>query len=374
VTQPALPAVGSGTADALIQLARFGLEVALAQTRRGKRSSLAPPPASPSSGSRRSARHAAALPASRLCRGWFPLPGPRRWRKRRATRTPRRAERREVAPDADGVFGPVEVEYTLDPALTERVLDILRDVELAHVIVMDPADGRILSYASTERASFPRRRALPDRVADEAGDGFRGAESGARRVPSGRVGFIGSPYYLTQNLLDPPSRESQRRAFVDALDHLEQPVLCAARSARTRQPRRDRPDGAARSARGPPRRASAGEVDPVRDRLELGKLGSGLAGSRISPLTAARLAATLVDGRSCDAVLDRARARRERHGASGSRRLTAPRPVLPVTVASELRSMMVQTTERGTGAPRVPRRATADCSSIRFQWRARRAA
>ena len=90
-----------------------------------------------------------------------------------------------------------------------------------------------------------------------------------------------------------------------------------------------------------------GEVDPVEDRLALGKLGSGLAGSRISPLAAARMAAALVDGQ---VVTPRWIARvRDANGVDLQVPASpAPRSVLSAAVTNELRSMMVQTTVRGT--------------------------
>ena len=108
--------------------------------------------------------------------------------------------------------------------------------------------------------------------------------------------FIGSPYYLAKNLLDPPSR-GRTVTFVDALAMSNNQCFAQTRGARTRQRRRDRPDAELRPARvAGARVTSRARSTPVHDRLELGKLGSGLAGSRISPLAAARMAAALVDG------------------------------------------------------------------------------
>ena len=46
----------------------------------------------------------------------------------------------------------------------------------------------------------------------------------------------------------------------------------------------------------PRRRTQPGTADPGVDRYDLGRLGSGLAGSRITPLHAAQLAASLAHG------------------------------------------------------------------------------
>ncbi len=338
VTQPALPAVGSGAADALFQLAVFDSK--LRWPRRAKKQvEPAPPPPPPQV----PAEVLATLPPSaRLA-----ADGSAAWPAALAEAPRDRVvERREVLPGADGVFGPVEVEYTLDPALTERVVAILRDVELAHVIVMDPADGRILSYASTEPREFPATRVYPTASLMKLVTASAALLSQAPAVSQRPCRFIGSPYYLTQNLLDPPSR-GHTASFVDALATSNN--QCFAQLAVHELGSLAVIDQMQRLGllEAPAPGHQPGEVDPVHDRLELGKLGSGLAGSRISPLAAARLAATLVDGRVVtpywiESVRDANGT--ELRVPSGM----APRPVLPLNVVNELRSMMVQTTERGT--------------------------
>lgn len=338
VAPPALPAVASGAADTLIQLARFDSKLRWPKRARKQVEAAPPPPPPPQV----PAEVLVTLPPSaRLAADGSPA-----WPAALAEAPRDRViERREVAPGADGVFGPVEVEYTLDPSLTERVVAILRDVELAHVIVMDPADGRILSYVSTEPREFPATRAYPTASLMKvvtASAVLSQAPAASQRP----CRFIGSPYYLTQNLLDPPSR-GHTASFVDALATSNN--QCFAQLAVHELGSLAMIDQMERLGllEAPAPGHQPGEVDPVRDRLELGKLGSGLAGSRISPLAAARLAATLVDGRVVTPYWI-ARAR----DANGTEllvpALTAPRPVLAASVASELRSMMVQTTERGT--------------------------
>ncbi len=307
-SQPALPAVASGAADTLLQLARYQSKP---RRREPAREQLEPAPPPPP---QLPAELLATLPPSaRLAADGSPA-----WPAALAEAPRDRVvERSEVVPGTQGVFGPVEVEYTLDAALTERVVGILRDVELAHVIVMDPADGRILSYASTEPRAFPADARLPDGVTDEGGDGVRGAESGARCIAAAvslhRLAVLPDPE-PARPALARSHGELRRRAR-----HLEQPVLRAARGTRAGQPRRDRPDGAARHARGTGGRAPAGRggSGPRSPRTRQARLGP----RRFADL-AARGGAPRGDARGRarrDAVLDRTRPRRERHGASRSR-------------------------------------------------------
>ncbi len=92
---------------------------------------------------------------------------------------------------------------------------------------------------------------------------------------------------------------------------------------------------------------SAGAADLGEDLYDIGKLGCGLAGSQITPLHAAQLAATLTRGELVaphwvEAVYD-----------PDGRELplpatAAPRQVITPELAAELRSMLTDTTLRGT--------------------------
>jgi peptidoglycan glycosyltransferase len=158
--------------------------------------------------------------------------------------------------------------------------------------------------------------------------------------------FIGSPYYLAQNLLDPPSR-GRTASFVDALAMSNNQCFAqlAVHEIGSLGVIDQMESFGLLEPPGPGHQP--GEVDPVHDRLQLGKLGSGLAGSRISPLAAARMAAALVDGQ---VVTPRWIARvRDANGVDLQVPASpAPRSVLSAAVTNELRSMMVQTTVRGT--------------------------
>jgi cell division protein FtsI/penicillin-binding protein 2 len=90
----------------------------------------------------------------------------------------------------------------------------------------------------------------------------------------------------------------------------------------------------------------AGSVDPGEDRYDLGRLGSGLAGSRITPLHAAQLAASLAQGELVtpqwiERVLD-ARGRELPLPAANRSR------VMSLELTRRLREMLTETTRSGT--------------------------
>lgn len=334
--EAALPDVAAGAADSLIQLARFDSKPF---GRKREKPPAAPIPLAPLV----PAEVLAMLPPSARTSA----DGSPAWPAVLAEAPRDRiVERSEVAPGTDGVRSPVEIEYTLDPALTERVVGMLRDVDLAHVIVMDPGSGRILTYASTQPREFPATRPYPTASLMKVVT----ASAVLSRAPAAALRpcqFVGSPYYLTQQLLDPPKRRSHTASFVDALATSNN--QCFAQLAVHDLGSLAVIDqmSALGLLESPGAGHQAGEVDPIRDRLELGKLGSGLAGSRISPLAAARMVATLVDGQ----VVTPQWIARVRDANGTELRVPPalpPRPALTGAVTSELRSMMIQTTLRGT--------------------------
>ena len=87
------------------------------------------------------------------------------------------------------------------------MFDVLEDarVGLGNVIVMDPNQGRVLAYASTDAVRFPPTRSYPAaslvKVITAAAALDRAPA--AARLP---CRFNGSPYRLTASRLDPPAR------------------------------------------------------------------------------------------------------------------------------------------------------------------------
>ncbi len=253
----------------------------------------------------------------------------------------------EVVASPDG-GGPLRVEYSLDASLTRRVFQVLEQgkVALGHVIVLDPATGRVLAYASTDTLQFPATRTYPaaSLVKVITAAAALGTDPAAARLP---CRFTGSPYRLTPSRLDPPRggnvvslqqalATSNNQCFAQLAVHsvgVTTLLRTIARFGWTHEP-------AAAHAAGV-------VVDPAEDRFGVGKLGCGLSGCNITPLHAAQLAGALafgevVEPRWIDRIVD----------ASG-RELTlpavaAPRQVLSPELAGELRRMLIDTTTRGT--------------------------
>ncbi len=242
---------------------------------------------------------------------------------------------------------PLRVEYTLDPELTRDVHDVLatRHVPLAHVIVMDPADGRVLAYASTDVGRFPPNELYPAasliKVVTAAA-----ALHHAREKAEAPCHFLGSPYALPPARIDPPRQgqvvtleralaTSNNQCFAQLAVHAlgsNAMIDAIRRFGLTRAPAPGHP---------------AGRIEPGDDRYDLGKLGCGLAGCFITPLHAAQLAGSLARGQVVEPywverVLD----------ANGRElalpRRAPPRQVMTPQLADELRGMLIETTQSGT--------------------------
>jgi cell division protein FtsI/penicillin-binding protein 2 len=244
--------------------------------------------------------------------------------------------------------GPVDLDYTVDPRLEERVREVLTQgrVSLGHVIVIHPADGRVLAYVSTAPELFPATRVYPTASLMKvvtAGAVLQHAPEAAKRG----CRYNGSPHRLTASRLRPPREGGRVDSFWRALAISNN--QCFARYAvhdvgaesMLEEMRRlgmlDAP------APGHPK----GVVEPIESDLDLGELGSGLAGSFITPLAAARLAAVLAHGAL---VHPRwiARATDARGHELPLPPLPEPRRVWPEAVTAELRELLVGPTARGS--------------------------
>jgi hypothetical protein len=246
-----------------------------------------------------------------------------------------------------GIRGPLRVEYTLDAELTRQVFRVLGQsrVELGHVIVIDPGSGRVLAYASTDPERFPPTRPYP------AASLVKVITAAAALDVSPETAtlpcrFAGSPYRLTRSRIDPPRRGhtvSLRRALATSNNQ------CFAQLAVHAVGGNALMDAIARFGwlSEPAPAHAAGTADPGEDRYDVGRLGCGLSGCRITPLHAAQLAASLAHGelvapRWVDRIVD----------ADGHElplpALAAPRRVMSLELAAELREMLVDTTTRGT--------------------------
>lgn len=241
----------------------------------------------------------------------------------------------------------VQLEYTLSAELSHRVQRILERgrVELGHVIVLDPYTGRVLAYAATDPARFPPTRVYPAaslmKVITAAAT-LQHARSWVERP----CRYRGNPYRLTSTRLDPPRRGrtaslrealamSNNQCFAQLAVHALGPnaLLEEIEKLGLLEP--------------PAPGHQAGRVELGSEPLDLGRLASGLSGGWITPLGAARLAATLATG---DLVEPRWIARVTDADGAPLALPTAskPEPVLPSDVAEELRGMLVATTQNGT--------------------------
>jgi hypothetical protein len=249
-----------------------------------------------------------------------------------------------------GTAGPdwFEIEYTIDSQLDEEVRGVMRRgrVPLGHVIVMNPSNGAVLSYVSTDPVAFSATRTYPTASLMKivtAAAVLRHAPEAATRD----CRYAGDPHQVRREHLRPPRNGGRVDSFWRALATSNN--QCFARlavhdvgeEALLEEMRRV---GLLES---PAAGHAAGRVEPIADALDLGHLGSGLDGSFISPLAAARLAGVLARGelvhpywiaRVTD-VYGRALALAPR----GS-----PRSVWPPELADELRELMVGVTARGT--------------------------
>jgi cell division protein FtsI/penicillin-binding protein 2 len=248
-------------------------------------------------------------------------------------------------PAADG---RLEVEFTIDPDLDDRIRAVLKKLRapLGHVIVMDPASGEIFAYVSTDPETFPATRTYPTASLMKlvtAAAVLRYAPEAATRD----CRYVGSPYKLRTSYLEPPARGGRVDNFWRSIAISNN--QCFARLA-VHDVGEDTLIGEMRRAgmfEEPAPHHRAGRVEPIESDLDLGRLGSGLAGSYITPLAAARLAALLADGE-----LVRPYWIAGVRDAEGRPLVVpthkTPSRVWPAAVAAELRELMVGVTARGT--------------------------
>ena len=243
--------------------------------------------------------------------------------------------------------GTHTVEYTLDAELTRQVFRTLSGarVALGNAIVIEPEQGRVLAYVSTDTQRFPPTRSYPAaslvKVITAAAALDLAPDSA--RLP---CRYRGSPYRLTESRLEPPAEGKEvslRKALATSNNQCFAQLAVHVVGANPLIQAITRFGWLSAPAPG----HAPGEADPGEDRLDVGRLGCGLDGCRITPLHAAQLAASLAHGelvppRWVERVWDG-------HG----RELAVPptgtrRRVLSPGITSELRSMLVETTRKGT--------------------------
>jgi hypothetical protein len=261
--------------------------------------------------------------------------------------SPRFYEEIEPLPGPE-MRGPLRVEYSLDARLTREIFDVLERgrVAMGHVILMDPKTGRVLAYASTDVNRFPPTRTYPAaslvKVITAAAEMSRNR---ARADDACR--YVGSPYRLTPARIDPPRGRAHAISLSKALATSNN--QCLAQLAVHALGQESMVDAIERFGwtQPPAPGHPGGVIGPVADRFDLGQLGCGLDGCEITPLHAAQMASVLARGeRVTPHWIDRVVDRDGNVVATGPKR--APVRVLRPELARELRTMLVDTTQRGT--------------------------
>lgn len=259
---------------------------------------------------------------------------------------PRLYEHLDVSTSHPELDGPLRVEYTLDRELTERAHEVLRRgrVDLGTLVVLEPRSGRVLAYAATDTERFPPTRTYPAASLVKVITAATALDH-APEVAGLPCRYSGSPYRLTPSRVDPPRSghtvtleralaTSNNQCFAQLAVHAlgVEPLMQAI--------------GRFGWLAVPAPAHAAGSADPGEDRYDLGRLGSGLGGSRITPLHAAQLAASLAQGELVspqwvERVLDA-------NGRELPLPAAAPRRVMSPELAQQLRQMLTETTRSGT--------------------------
>jgi len=256
----------------------------------------------------------------------------------------------ESMPVLRGTAGGIEmlhVRYTFDTELTRNVFETLRKgkVALGHVILLDPDTGRVLTYASTDVTHFPPTKLYPaaSLVKVITAAAALDLDPGLAKLP---CRYTGSPYKLTRKSIDPPRSGheiSLRKALASSNNKCFAQLAVHAVGEASLVNAISRFGWLSEPAPAHP----AGSVDSGDDRYDIGRLGCGLAGSRITPMHAAQLGVTLARGE----LVAPHWIEGVRH-ADGREMLLpanpAPRQVMTPELAADLRSMLTDTTLKGT--------------------------
>ena len=242
--------------------------------------------------------------------------------------------------------GPLRIEYTLDRELTEVAHEVLRrgHVDLGTLVLLEPHSGRLLAYAATDTQRFPPTRTYPAASLVKVITAATALDR-APEVASMPCRFNGSPYRLTPSRVDPPrsgSTVTLERALATSNNQCFAQIAVHALGVEPLMEAFHRFGWLA----APAPAHEAGSADPGEDRDDLGRLGSGLAGTQITPLHAAQLAASLADGelvspRWVERVTDA-------NGHDLPIPAAAPRRVMSPELALRLREMLTETTRSGT--------------------------
>ncbi len=251
------------------------------------------------------------------------------------------------APASDAFGSRVRVDYSLDEPLTGKVFEILRQgrVERGIAIVIDPRSGRLLAYVSTDPRVLPVEHAYP--AASIVKVITAAAMLEQRPDPQGwDCLYEGNKYRLSQRRLDRPKR-GNRATLEEAIATSNNQCFSQWAIHGVGEPRLRRMLALFGWTHVPALGHAAGRVAPASNRYELGQLGSGLDGVRVTPLHVASLASVLTDGRLVtphwiDRIVD------AQDHALALPPSAPPERVINPRTAENLRELMVATTKRGT--------------------------
>lgn len=241
----------------------------------------------------------------------------------------------------------LRVEYSLDETLTEDVFEVLRKgrVERGHAIVIDPRTARLLAYVSTDPDGFPAERAYPAASIVKVLSAAALLEEEEKGVDTSCV-YRGNKYRLNRRRLDRP-RSGRESGLEEALASSNNQCFSQWAVHMLGEDRLRATFERFGWLSSPAPGHEPGRLEAVESKLDLGRLGSGLDGLRVTPLHVAALTTILTDGSLrepwwVDRVVDPA----GRSVALPPR--AEPRDVLPAERARALREMLVSTTTRGT--------------------------
>ncbi len=250
----------------------------------------------------------------------------------------------------------LQVDFTTDAALEGTIGELMKagNVPMSHVIVMDPATGEVYAFVSGDPERFPATWAYPTaslmKIVTAAATLKHAPEAVERNCY-----YDGSPYRLAEGDIQAKDHGSHVMSFTRALAFSNN--QCFARLAVNEIGEEALVDEMRNLGLfdPPAARHLAGNVKDVNSPLALGYLGSGLGGSNITPLAAARLAAVLAHGK-----LVRPhwiwRVRRSNGDVLALPGHQQAEEVWPESVVDDLRELLVNVTESGT-ASRAFRRA-----------------
>ncbi|MEM7411000.1 MAG: penicillin-binding transpeptidase domain-containing protein [Myxococcota bacterium] len=267
-------------------------------------------------------------------------------REERGTYGPRLIEQLPVT--APGGGAPYEIEYTVDPTIDAEMRAVLaeKEVTLGHVILMDPHTGEVFSYVSTDPTVFPATGTYPTASLMKVVTAAAVLQH-APRAAKRNCRWDGNPWIVEEEQLEPPETGGRLDSLADSLAISNNQCFARLAVHDLGEKKLVREMEVAGLFEPPAAHHLPGRVEEIEDDLALGYLGSGLGGSFVSPMAAARLAALFASGNLVQPYWV-ARVRDARGQLLANPPHPAPESVWPEPVAHSLRQWMIDVTARGT--------------------------